>query len=420
MTDNPLLFKAAISAACVIGWWLTVVLESRMRPQVRRWWPAAVWIVTRPLLALLVFVVLGMPVQSDVPAYYHPQGQQALAGGLTYRDFPSSYAPLFPYLCAIPAGLWDSPKSIVFFSLLWELVAIAAWKAFAGRVMDRVEVSKALSMYVWNPMPILVTAIGGQNQTWIAALWGLSALWLATRPLLSGMTAAASVVCVKILGLLAVPVLFLGTASRWKFVIGFALAGAAVFGSFVLAGADVLQPVRYEGGQTTCGNLPYLLTVFGFEPSHPAIGLMLQVVLLVALSGVWLWLAWKCRGRLSTTLLPVALSTVMLVFMLVSKKAYMHYLVMFGLPLCMAVAQTTRRDGLHLLFMVFSGMAALEPSMWFRFMGERGLEGAITGGLKPLTFLMTEVVLVTGYAVLLVNFMRRIHQCSRQGTGARN
>src|SRR2546428_2583767 len=68
---------------------------------------------TRALLFTLIYLVLQYEVPSDVGGAYYSEAKAALHGGLVYRDFHSTYAPLFPYLAAIAVKIWDSAKSIV-------------------------------------------------------------------------------------------------------------------------------------------------------------------------------------------------------------------------------------------------------------------------------------------------------------------
>jgi hypothetical protein len=71
--------------------------------------------VTISRLAVFVglYLVARQPVRSDVPLFYVPQGLAVLEGRVPYRDFDSSYAPLFPYVVAAVLAVWRSPLALV-------------------------------------------------------------------------------------------------------------------------------------------------------------------------------------------------------------------------------------------------------------------------------------------------------------------
>src|SRR5262245_12952410 len=58
------------------------------------------------LLFIGLYVVAGQEVTSDVAGYYMPPARAVLAGQVPYRDFPLSYAPLFPYIGAALLQIW--------------------------------------------------------------------------------------------------------------------------------------------------------------------------------------------------------------------------------------------------------------------------------------------------------------------------
>src|SRR5438309_43128 len=84
-------------------------------------------IVSRLAVYFGLFFVLRFEPRGDIPAYYWREGNKVLSGLLPYRDFPSSYAPLHPYLDAWLIRMWHSPLSIIIFSVCAELVLLPLW-----------------------------------------------------------------------------------------------------------------------------------------------------------------------------------------------------------------------------------------------------------------------------------------------------
>ena len=76
------------------------------------------------LLFAALYLVGHQEVPSDIPAYYMPAAHAVLAGKLPFRDFTSSYAPLFPYLGGALVWIWDSGKMFALFSILVNAAAL--------------------------------------------------------------------------------------------------------------------------------------------------------------------------------------------------------------------------------------------------------------------------------------------------------
>jgi len=406
MDDRVLLAKALLGVVMAGGYWLLrSVLDPPAGSQHRAWWIAAVlWTATRPLLFLVVFVGAGLAVQSDVPAFYLPQARAALDGQLVYRDFPSSYGPLFAYLAALPVGLWNDPRSLVLTAIGLELAALCAWAAVGREELGQARTGQVVCLYLCNPLAISSVVLVGQNQIWICAIWGVSAwLLMRRRAALAGGVAILAVTGVKLLGVLALPALWWRAHNKTAFAAGAATIAAASLAPFVLAGADVLQPLRLESDAVTSGNLPYLTTWFGADisgawyPPILALSLMSAVILIER--------PWRQRSRKVT--LSCAISCVMLVLLLVSRKAFTSYFGMFLMPLTIAVVGVTSRLRSHLAFLLFCGLAMLEPSLWYRWMQAGTLSDVAIGQAdRSVLFLAIQLVLLSGYVILLASLVR--------------
>lgn len=407
-----ILFKAGVAALGCIGFLLMhrAFSSPTLPPDRFLLWATSIWLVTRVGLFSVLFLAVGLPAQSDVPAYYYPQARAVVEGGVPYLDFRSSYGPIFPYLAALPTLLWRSPKSIILLSIILEGLSILIWWRAGRMAYAEPALRLSLLLYLCNPVAIINVAIAGQNQVWLSALWGLS-IYLAfvRRDFFAGVCLGLSALGVKILGFLVAPYLWLTSRSRPVFAGGLvSVIGLAVV-PFWFLGADLLQPIRLEGDQISSGNLPYLATLLGLDLAGRSSALRLNVLLGLVLGALslCLWISRREEDGLERTLRDVVL--VMLAFMTLSKKSYTNYLPIFLFPLCCCVSPFLRRNRWTLLFFVFSGAAALEPSLWFRWFPAMTFERIVTqslfssGGLpKAIAFSLVELCLVGGYVVLMV------------------
>lgn len=356
---------------------------------------------SRLSLFVAVYVVLGAAAHSDVLGIYYPQALSALAGKLVHRDFPSSYAPLFPYVAALPLLVWHSPKAIILLAVLAEALALPLWLRSARTLLGDRPARLSIILYACSGLPLLDVVIEGQNQAYCAFFFALSvALLLSRRPFLAGLAAGASLGVVKFIAILHAPAPFAAAgAGRARFFVAGASLPLLVYGGFLLAGADVFASLRVEAALISSGNLPFLL---GW-PGGPAVGAVATPALALALLGV---VGWGLRSGVAAA--PRALfpfgALVLLTFMIVSKKAYAYYLVIGFFPIAATVAARAPGFAGMLAFGLFGALAAVEPSLWFRWLDARSLAvAAHAGGASRAllaVFVACDVALVGGYVVL--------------------
>lgn len=382
-------------------------------------WPAArverfawgVWLLTRPGLCLLVFVVLGLPVTSDVARHYVPQGLAALDGQLVYRDFDSSYGPLFPYLAAGLLALARRPETLVLAAIACEALAMRLWLRAVPELSERTR-ADALLMYACSPIAVWATTLAGQNQSWLAVALALAFGALARGALLrSGLWLIGGAALVKALALAPLPYLAALALRRRRAAVAVAwvLGLAVLFGPFVWLGAPVWRPLWAESLRTTSGNLPYLLGALGLGPSAgPSIG---APVVAAALSVLLAARADHPRGSHH-----VVLCILMLTLLLVGKKAYTTYLVIFWVPMCLTLSAQGLTAGVVASFGALSVIATLEPALWFDWLGQAPLARALSlapardavYSAKLAVFVACELALVAGYVWLLQRALRAL------------
>jgi hypothetical protein len=362
-----------------------------------------------PALGFFValYVLGNQQVTSDVPAYYIPASAAVLHGKVPFLDFSFSYAPLFPYVGALLLFLWNSGKAFALFAIVVNAAGLLLWHA-AARACFAEHTARAASVLYAASGQVLVQALLGTNQAWIAtALAGSSLLLIREYSLRAGVVQAVAACTVKFLVLLFWPVLWICAPQRLKWLSGALLLSAAVYGAFALRGADLLYPLRHEAGLISSGNVPYLL-----EPLFGLDGVLVyrlsDVLGLLALGAFvgWLYLRSRqtTRAERVTLLLP-ALALMQVIFMLVSKKSFPGYILFAMYPLMLvtvvAVPGNLRRV---LFFWVFNTLLALESSLCFYLGGDnKPLSGWVRerGFDLPLeAFLAVDIILIACYAYL--------------------
>src|SRR6185295_9541210 len=187
----------------------------------------------------VLYLILGYEVSSDVPAAYLPEARAALQGKLAYRDFFTTYSPLFPYVTAIPVFFWNSGKSIALFAIVIETIGFYYWsKAYRG-LLDEQSFRAAVILYIFNPLYIGSVAIGGKNDVWMAAAFGLAVyLFRKQKDFAAGMALAWAFAAVKFAALLPLPAILAYSRRTWTSIAGFVVASGAVYGLFLLNGAN--------------------------------------------------------------------------------------------------------------------------------------------------------------------------------------
>lgn len=365
----------------------------------------AFWILTRLGLFAAVFLILRLEPQSDAVGAYMPQAHLAMNGAMIYRDFVSSYAPLFPY--AVAAALkyvWASSKMVVVLAMLADLASLPFWMEALKKLLAPIPARQACMLYLASASPLVNVALNGHNQVWVSLFVGV-ALWLYTRRSVaaSGFVLSVPVVLVKFLALVTVPAFLPRNTRAFRFVAAFAAVPAVVYGFLVLHHVDVLVPVRNESDARTSGNIPFLITAALRHLRWEVPTRVIDGVALLALAALALWLV-SHQPAMPTPAALWALNLLMLTLLLLSRKSYTTYLIMCFFPLCaIAVREglTRFRAG---VFGVFGFVAMIESTLWFRWLnGQQFLGLAPSVGVsvalwKVTVFLLIDLVLLAFYA----------------------
>ncbi len=399
--------KVLLGIACTV---LGILLAAHPRLSALSEWRfrlvvVAFWILTRLGLFAAVFLILRLEPQSDVVGAYMPQARLAMSGSLVYRDFVSSYAPLFPYALAEALKyVWASSKMVVVLAMLADLASLPFWMEALRKLLAPIAARQACMLYLASASPLVNVALNGHNQVWVSLFVGV-ALWLYTRRSVaaSGFVLSVPFVLVKFLALVTIPPFFPRNSRAYRFVAAFAAAPAVIYGFLVLHHVDVLVPVRNESDARTSGNIPFLITAALRHLRWEVPTRVIDGVALLPLAALALWLVSR-QPAMPTPAVLWALNLLMLTLLLLSRKSYTTYLIMCFFPLCaIAVREglTRFRAG---VFGVFGFVAMIESTLWFRWLNGQQLlnlvpsVGVSVALWKVTVFLLIDLVLLTFYA----------------------
>src|SRR3989441_7583635 len=173
------LAKALLCTALALGS-LCVFAAVSGRPSETKVLRRLVFAVTVAKAVLIPALYLSVPIASlgsDAAVYYLPQTLRALSGEIPYRDFATSYSPLFHVLLMPGVLIWPNPGSIVATLFLVEVALIALYARRFGRARPA-QTWRVLFLYCWSPISFYWVAVTGYNSVLIA-LFAMIALLLA-------------------------------------------------------------------------------------------------------------------------------------------------------------------------------------------------------------------------------------------------
>ena len=366
------------------------------------------FILSRLTVFFAVFFALRLPVRGDIPAFYFPEAHLLLQHQLPYRDFESSYAPLHTFLDAALLRLWDSPLAIMFFAVLVEFLILPVWLRAARLFASERAVRIAAVLYLTSAISLQFVTIDGQDNVITALLLGLGVLAIARqRDALSGALVGFTSVLIKILNVLFAPAFILAARGWWRWLIGFMAVVFVGYGAFAVLHLPILEPLSREGGLRTASDLPYLLesTAGHTAPMKLEDGL-LGIVLLVVISFM---VRARLRARAEAPLLRLAVfgcASLNLALLIFSKKSWPPYLVLTLFPLCLLLGEGTRQRLRLACFALFNVIAVTTHSIWAtvfgQFLAEPFHHALAQGQHMAIVFLITQILLVAGYAWLLI------------------
>jgi hypothetical protein len=365
-------------------------------------------IVSRLAVYFGLFFVLRFAPRGDIPAYYWQEGNNVLSGLLPYRDFPSSYAPLHPYLDAWLIRMWHSPLSIIIFSVCAELVLLPIWLRVGRAFLSEQELRTGALLYLSSAISLQFVAIDGQDNVVVAMCLAFAVFLLfRNRLVASGAALGLSAVMIKFLPFFYAPAFLLAAPRRWRWVAGMALPVGLVYGIFAAKRLPVLSVLGREGGMRSANNLPFLAEgILGITiPARIWDGLVLCVIVAILLVAATAMRRAPFNRRLR--ILTFCMAALTLAIVLFSKKSWPPYLMLALFPICLAVP--VRSKLMSAAFAFFGVAAIIEPSYWStilrQFSAQEFHRGLLADQRNCMIFLILQCILVAGYSCLLLRSM---------------
>lgn len=392
----------------------------RLAPQLFDRLAMVAFLLTRLGLYLVIFFGLRLSPRGDVPGFYLPEAIALLHGGMPYRDFPSSYAPLHSLLDAGVLLLWHSPLAIILLAIVAEAILLPLWLSLARQLFPERDLRRAAVLYLASPISLQFVAIDGQDNVLIAlALVVATAALFHRRVLISAIVLSLSIVFVKFLPVLYAPLFFVAEPRRLRWLAAFASVLFVVYAALALAHLPphlaILGPLVREAGERTASNLPYVLTaITGVKLPSLAEDLLLVFALLLVLAHTVRSLM-GCRSFQLDAIRHLSFGCVALTvtLLLVSKKSWPPYLMMVLFPLCLLIVQRPTRLRLA-LFSGFSFLAVVAHSFWATVFSQ-ALAPELHARLlahqpAALLFLLMQLLLLSGYVWLLGTAIRSVNE----------
>lgn len=387
------------------------------------------FIFSRVLVFFLIFSVLHISPRGDLVTYYYPEANQTLHGALAYRDFASSYAPLFSYINAAVLWLDNSPLALIAFTILVEICSVPTWFAAIRPACSEPAFRRGALLYLVQPLMLFNVAVDGGNNVWIAFSIALALFCFSRqRDAASGASYSISLTSVKFLPIVFAPLLLLSAKRRLAWVAGCLLPVLTVYGLFALKHAAVFQPVQQEGNSQLGGSLPLLFSYTTGIYIPGRISDDLTVLALLAFTFVWWRFTYKLpsdrvRGAVDNCakarIWPISLGLLVLTLamLMLSKKSWSIYIIMVMFLLCQFVAR--HGSFTRFLYCVFSFLLIVEPSFLFARVGDRHqtihalLAHGDASAWLLIAMYIVELVCSAWFIHISIQDLRRLHTLSQ-------
>ncbi|QIF04492.1 hypothetical protein G5S37_24175 [Roseimicrobium sp. ORNL1] len=334
-------------------------------------------------------------------------------GLLPLRDFLPIYGPWFSVACAALIKVVDSPVWLVFIAILFEFISIPLWLKVGDEVFNPRISNLGLLLYTCSPLSLLNVPITGQNHIWFAPfIAGAMLLLIRQQSFLCGATIGISILAVKFLTLIFMPPFTWASKNRWACAAGFFCVVTSGYGWYIFQGADITKLTSFHSQHGSSGNLPFLLGMVGLDFSIPHLRSAANLVGLATMSGLFLTAMWKKRVVTPYQAL-IFLPLLMIVVLIISKKSFASYLECALFPLCL-IGATFSSSRERVLLTAIGGLAACEPSIWFRLLANQELAtfwNRATATIASPTWAyfvvaLLDVLLLSSYLYLAIRLWR--------------
>lgn len=359
------------------------------------------WVALRLLPFCIVYIVLNFAVKSDV-IFFYDTAKQALSGLMVYRDFWQPYSPLFPYLNAIMLALVDSPKSIIFLMMIYELIAIYITKALFSHKYTVFYIA----LYLALPAPFIFLIFGGQEDIFLWLFIAL-AIWYFKKShnaLHIGLILGIGILCTKILLIIPIALVLVFSKQRFKILWGLLIIGLPSIAIMLyLVGEKIMAPLQL-GDLPFAPNLVSILSPI-IGGVHPQSKILNWGGLVIILAGAFQYLR-NLRPYSETKLLIFAFILTNMITIIVHKNSLPNYLYTILLPIIYLFGESFKTRQWIVLILI-NIIGAVIPSLWY-YLGGKYYDSF--SGLTPLNIL--EYILEIVYLGLCIYFVYFLSQLS--------
>lgn len=359
------------------------------------------WLASRVLPFSIVYIGLSYAVKSDV-IFFYDTAKLALEGMIVYRDFWQPYSPLFPYLNAITLAIVDTPESIIFLMMIYELIAIYITKAL---VSNKYSIFYIV-LYLTLPAPFIFLIFGGQEDIFLWLFIGL-AIWYykkSKNALNIGLVLGIGIVCTKILLIIPIALLLIFSKQRIKILLGLLIVGIPSIAIMLyLVGEKILAPLQL-GDLPFAPNLISVLSPFigGVQPGSK---LLNWGGLLIILAGACYYLK-NLKPYSESNLLVFAFILTNMITIVVHKNSLPNYLYTILLPVIYFFGESFKTKQ-WVLMIALNVVGSVHPSLWY------SLGGKYYDSFSGLHLLnVLEYVLQYVYLALCIYFVYFFSQIS--------
>jgi hypothetical protein len=250
---------------------------------------------------------------------------------------------------------------------------------------------------------VIVNALVGQQQVWIGAGLAIS-LWLLIvrgSPVQSAIVQGFTLCVTKILVALFWPILFAVSRPRVRWLVTALAIPLLTVEIFLCLGSDLSVGLRLEQQDYTSGNLIYYINylVRGGTEYFPLYDSFTALCLMGVSVFLFVWLRDHKHDDIGLVLSAVSL--LLVVLLLVSKKSYAGYLGFAYFAILFVLYKDLPRFWFWCTFSLFSVAATVSPTIWFASQGSnKSLRDWLTqsGWFATLSTVIVDWILIALYA----------------------
>lgn len=314
----------------------------------------------RILPFIFIYFILKLEARSDVQMFYD-SALGALKGGFVYKDFPTAYSPLFPYMTMLPLLIFNSAKSILFQMIMLE--GFILWGTL--KLFNSSNKNLLAFIYLLLPSSFVFSVLGGQEDV---LMWGVIVLVLLSyRSNQSffgvGVILGLGLLLTKFLLILIFPAIFVYTKSKIKFVLGLLAIGipSLLFLYFNIQ-LDFLSPIQ-QANDPRLPNFWSILHVFtnGLTPFGPKWLNWFGLFTIILGSSL---LAFRYRKIDFDKFLPNLFILLFIWLMIIQQSSLTNYAYNFMMPM-LFLFYSGYSSNQKKIFFLFNVALVVQPAVWW-------------------------------------------------------